>query len=135
MVTVQEWTYLYVTDERKKSRVTQMEEFLNSCNYSTIYCTAPGLFSKDLKLSFHKNSSSLLEKAVTSTQKARKNVPKSRKKSLLEVSKNKFKYCHIFIYLLVHFLPQNCSNISHILTFWLDSSFPLSLPRMHLDSN
>lgn len=48
-----------------------MEEFLNSSNQSTICCTAPGLFHKDLKLSFYKNSSSLLEKAITSTQKGR----------------------------------------------------------------
>lgn len=49
----------------------QMEDFLNSCNYSTICCTAPGLLCKDLKLSFYINSSSLLEKAITSTQKGR----------------------------------------------------------------
>lgn len=72
-----------------------MEEFLNSCNYSTTCFTTPGLFCKDLKLSFYKYSSSLLEKTITSTQKGR--TCQKVKKNLVEVSENKFKYYHIFI--------------------------------------
>lgn len=48
-----------------------MEELFIAVTIALLLCKAPELLYKELKLSYYKNSRSLLEKAIASTQKCR----------------------------------------------------------------